>query len=125
MTGLQMHRIPDRTFRDLAEGGGGVPAVRQLAAVQYSKHVLLIRQVVESARAVEHEQAAQARHGYGLLAALQNRRRDIGRTRSSGIRPSEPGRDTRCRRSAIQQRADKLCRGSWLAWPRPPPSAAD
>ena len=77
MTGLQMHRIPDRTFRDLAEGGGGVPAVRQLAAVQYSKHVLLIRQVVESARAVEHEQAAQARHGYGLLAALQNRRRDM------------------------------------------------
>ena len=77
MTGLQMHRIPDRTFRDLAEGGGGVLAVRQLAAVQYSKHVLLIRQVVESARAVEHEQAAQARHGYGLLAALQNRRRDV------------------------------------------------
>jgi HEXXH motif-containing protein len=73
---LHPHRIPADVFLALSEGGGGAAAVRHLAAAQYSKHVLLIRQVVESARASGHEQAAQAREAYGLLAEAQDRARD-------------------------------------------------
>jgi len=69
------HRIPPEIFADLAAGGGGGRAVALLAQVQYSKHVLLIRHVVESARAAGHEQAALARHGYDLLAEAQDRDR--------------------------------------------------
>jgi HEXXH motif-containing protein len=76
MMNLRPHRIPADVFLALSEGGGGATAVRHLAAAQYSKHVLLIRQVVESARAAGHEQAAQAREAYGLLAEAQDRARD-------------------------------------------------
>jgi HEXXH motif-containing protein len=69
------HRIPPQMFDDLAGGGGAGPAVALLAQVQYSKHVLLIRQVVESARTARHEQGALARHGYDLLADAQDRDR--------------------------------------------------
>jgi uncharacterized protein len=72
---LRAHRIPSPLFAALAAGGGGGDAVRLLAAVQYSKHVLLVSQVVESARAAGHEQAALARHGYDLLARVQDRDR--------------------------------------------------
>jgi HEXXH motif-containing protein len=65
------HRIPLEMFDDLAAGRGAGRAVGLLAQVQYSKHVLLVRQVVESARAAGHEQAALARHGYDLLAEVQ------------------------------------------------------
>jgi HEXXH motif-containing protein len=69
------HRIPPQMLADLAAGGGGRRAVSLLAQVQYNKHVLLVRQVVESSRAVGHDQAALARHGYDLLAEVQDRDR--------------------------------------------------
>jgi HEXXH motif-containing protein len=72
---LHTHRVPAQMFAHLAAGGGGADAVRLLAQVQYSKHVLLVRQVVQSARAAGHEQAALARHGYDLLAEVQDRDR--------------------------------------------------
>ncbi|MER5322756.1 HEXXH motif domain-containing protein [Streptosporangium roseum] len=68
---LREHRIPADTFSDLAAGGGGVTAARLLAATQYSKHVLLVRGVVDTARATGHPQAGAARRGYDLLTAVQ------------------------------------------------------
>jgi HEXXH motif-containing protein len=71
MTNLPVHRIPQAMFADLAEGGGGPEAARCLVAAQHSKHALLVRQVVESACAVGHEQAAETLRSYDLLATIQ------------------------------------------------------
>jgi len=68
---VRSHRLPDDVFDALAVGGGGVRALRHLAAAQYSKHVLLLRGVVDAAEAVGHPQAAHARHAYDLLADIQ------------------------------------------------------
>ncbi len=76
MIDLRTHRISADMFSDLAEGGGGAAAVDQLAGTQYSKHALLIRQVVESACSAGHKQAAQARQAYDLLAAVQDHHRN-------------------------------------------------
>ncbi|GAA3135316.1 hypothetical protein GCM10010466_27680 [Planomonospora alba] len=73
---LREHRIPAKVFSELAGGGGGAGAVARLAAAQRSKHVLLVRGVVESARTAGHPQAAAARRAYDLLAAVQRRRPD-------------------------------------------------
>jgi uncharacterized protein len=70
---LPVHQIPPDVFSVLAEGRGSAEATRRLIAAQHSKHVLLVRQVVESARACGHDQAGQARHAYELLAAIQDR----------------------------------------------------
>ncbi|GAA2863980.1 hypothetical protein GCM10010517_23130 [Streptosporangium fragile] len=73
---LHEHRIPVRVFSELAVGGGGAPAVGRLVAAEYSKHVLLVRGVMENARAAGHPQAPAARRAYDLLAAVQRRRPD-------------------------------------------------
>ena len=67
------HRIPRRLFDGLAAGGGGAEAVRELAAAQYSKHVILLRGVLAAAGAAGQEQARLASQGYALLAAAQRR----------------------------------------------------
>jgi HEXXH motif-containing protein len=58
-------------FDELAVGGGGADAIRELAAAQYSKHVLLLRGVLAAAQAAGHEQLPLARRGYDLLTAAQ------------------------------------------------------
>ncbi|MGV9774632.1 HEXXH motif domain-containing protein [Streptosporangium sp. NPDC003464] len=68
---LREHRIPADTFSELSAGAGGAAAARLLAATQYSKHVLLVRGVVDTARAAGHPQADAARRGYDILTALQ------------------------------------------------------
>lgn len=68
---LRAHRIPDSIFADLARGGGGPAAISHLTAVQYSKHLLLLRLVVELAQTVGHKQATQAKNAYDLLAEIQ------------------------------------------------------
>ncbi len=68
---VRSHRLPDDVFGALAAGGGGVRALHHLAAAQYSKHVLLLRGVVDTAEAFGHPQAAPARRAYDLLAAIQ------------------------------------------------------
>jgi uncharacterized protein len=70
---LQYHRVSEDTFHALAAGGGGSDAIRELAAAQYSKHVLLLRGVLDAAEAVGHGQAQLARSGYALLAGVQRR----------------------------------------------------
>jgi uncharacterized protein len=68
---LRLHRLPDDVFGALAAGGGGVRALAHLVAAQHSKQLLLLRGVVDAAEAVGHPQAALARRGYDLLAAIQ------------------------------------------------------
>lgn len=69
-------RLPDDVFDALAAGGGGVQAVRHLAAAQYSKHMLLLRGVVDAAETLGHPQAADARGAYDLLATIQDQAPD-------------------------------------------------
>jgi uncharacterized protein len=68
---VRIHRIPRPLFDSLAAGGGGAEAVNALAAAQYSKHVILLRGVLDAAEAAGAQQARQARQGYELLAAAQ------------------------------------------------------
>nr|BFE78759.1 hypothetical protein GCM10020093_013600 [Planobispora longispora] len=70
---LREHRISRKVFLELASGGGGAHAVAQLATAQRSKHVLLVRGVLETARTAGHPQATTARRAYDLLAAIQRR----------------------------------------------------
>lgn len=71
---VAVHRIPIRTFAAIAQGGGGRPAARCLVATQRSKHILLLRRVVDLAQSVGHSEADIARKAYSQLAALQDRR---------------------------------------------------
>jgi uncharacterized protein len=70
---LHAHRIPFRVFITLAEGHGGEAGVRHLTTAQHSKHVLLLRRVIDLARSVGHAQAADARCAYDMLATVQDR----------------------------------------------------
>ena len=67
------HRIPAQTFAALAGGGGGAKAARRLVAIQYSKHLLLLRSVVTLAAKVRHDEAETVRRAYGQLAEVQER----------------------------------------------------
>jgi uncharacterized protein len=61
------HRMPRELFVALARGGGGDRAVRELAAAQYSKHVILIRGVRGAAPSGDRF----AVPGYQLLSEVQ------------------------------------------------------
>jgi uncharacterized protein len=64
---LPRYRLPWEVFAALASGGGGREAVLELAAAEYSKHVLLLRGVLDAAR--DSPQYQRAREGYDLLGA--------------------------------------------------------
>jgi HEXXH motif-containing protein len=61
------HEVSTETLAALATGGGGAAAVRPLVAAQYSKHLLLVRAVMDMARRTQHARASHARRGYELL----------------------------------------------------------
>jgi uncharacterized protein len=63
------HRMPRELFGELARGGGGAGAVRQLAAAQYSKHLILILGVREAAPPGDRF----AVPGYQLLSEVQRK----------------------------------------------------
>ncbi len=65
------HQLSAGTLAALGTGGGGAAAVRSLAAAQYSKHLLLLWAVRDTARRTGHPQAGQASRGYDLLADIQ------------------------------------------------------
>ncbi|MFF0310932.1 HEXXH motif domain-containing protein [Streptosporangium sp. NPDC004379] len=67
---LGAHHLGETVFRALAAGGGGA-AVRDLASAQHSRHILLIRGVVDAAAGAGHPQAARVRRAYDLLADVQ------------------------------------------------------
>jgi HEXXH motif-containing protein len=68
---LRPHQLSAGAFAALAAGGGGAGVVRLLADVQYSKHLLLVWGVMDTARAAGHAQARAAYQGYELLASIQ------------------------------------------------------
>jgi HEXXH motif-containing protein len=70
---LRRHRLPRDVFAALAAGGGGSTAIGYLTAAQRSKHLLLLRGVVDWAATTGHTRAPQVRHAYDLLADLQTR----------------------------------------------------
>lgn len=70
---LKVHQIPPEVFSDLAAGHASADATSRLIAAQHSKHALLIRQVVESARNFGHHQAQQARDAFEQLGTIQQR----------------------------------------------------
>ena len=61
------HSMPRELFGALAAGGGGAHAVQELVAAQYSKHLILIRGVLEAAQPDDRF----AVPGYQLLAEIQ------------------------------------------------------
>jgi uncharacterized protein len=62
--------VSAETLAALATGGGGAAAVQPLVAAQYSKHLLLVRAVMDMARRTRHPQASHARRGYELLVEV-------------------------------------------------------
>jgi HEXXH motif-containing protein len=68
---LRHHQVSRKMLEALASGGGSLDAVRDLAAAQYSKHMILLRGVLAAAQAAGHQQAPLACRGYDLLAAVQ------------------------------------------------------
>ncbi|GAA0403627.1 hypothetical protein Acor_33080 [Acrocarpospora corrugata] len=72
MTELRMHEVSTDVFDELASGGGGPAVITQLAAAQRSKHVLLVRGVMTTARATGHPDAGLARRAFDLLAAIEH-----------------------------------------------------
>ncbi len=68
---VTFHRVPRDMFDALASGGGGPAAIGVLAAAQYSKHVLLLRGVLDAAVTAGHDQRPAAQAGYDLLADVE------------------------------------------------------
>lgn len=64
---LPRHRLSRDVFAALAAGGGGMDAMRELAAAEYSKHLILLRSVLAAAEG--GDEYHHARLGYDLLAA--------------------------------------------------------
>lgn len=72
------HRLTADSFAALSAGGGGAAAVRELAAAQYSKHLILLAGVLDAAPA--GEQRLLARDGYELLAEARRADRTAAET---------------------------------------------
>ncbi|GIH95797.1 HEXXH motif domain-containing protein [Planobispora siamensis] len=69
-------RVSDAVFAELAAGGGGAEALRALRAFQRWRTRLLVRGVVEEAKAAGHQHADLASHAYDLLEELETRAKD-------------------------------------------------
>ena len=70
---LPYHALSRKIFANISSGGGGRDAVRELSAAEYSKHLVLLIGVLNSAQGSDQYQLAKT--GYELLAkALQANR---------------------------------------------------
>jgi uncharacterized protein len=72
------HRLSREVFAELAAGGGGVGAIRQLAAAEQSKHMILLAGVLDAA--ADSEQYPLALKGYDLLTEVWRTNRDAAGT---------------------------------------------
>ena len=71
MTEPNRHTVPERIFRELAAGGGGLAATTALRAAQRSKVLLLLRGVRDLALLHGPDRAGPVCRAYDLLAAVQ------------------------------------------------------
>lgn len=69
---LPSHHLPRELFLALSRGSGGSKAIEQLVTAEYSKHMLLIRGVLDTATRRGRDEAGQVRQAYELLAAIQD-----------------------------------------------------
>jgi uncharacterized protein len=65
------HSFPRELFTAMARGGGGPAAMRELAAAQHSKHLILLRKVRAAADPAARPGDRLAVAGYDLLARAQ------------------------------------------------------
>ncbi|OLT26960.1 HEXXH motif domain-containing protein [Nocardiopsis sp. CNR-923] len=63
--------LPDEVFDALARGGGGHAVTGLLRRAQYTKHLLLVRRVLDAALTRDHPDAPRVRAAYDLLASAQ------------------------------------------------------
>lgn len=68
---LPTHSLARDLFDALAAGGGGPDAIRELAAAQRSKNLVMLHGVLAAARDAGTEQYQFARRGYELLEDIQ------------------------------------------------------
>jgi uncharacterized protein len=67
------HSISRELFTAMARGGGGPAAMRELAAAQHSKHLILLRAVLEATHPASRPDDRLAVAGYDLLARAQRK----------------------------------------------------
>jgi HEXXH motif-containing protein len=65
------HGISRELFTAIARGGGGSAAMQELAAAQHSKHLILLRAVLEAAHPATRPDDRLAAAGYDLMARAQ------------------------------------------------------
>jgi uncharacterized protein len=72
------HPLSREVFADLAAGGGGVDAIRQLAEAEQSKHMILLTGVLNAA--AEDKQRPLAQAGYDVLTKVWRANRTAAET---------------------------------------------
>jgi HEXXH motif-containing protein len=70
---MEHHGIPQEQFIELARGGGGIEAIETLVAAQHSRHLILLRGVLQVACSGGRPEDQLAVAGYHLLAKVQER----------------------------------------------------
>jgi HEXXH motif-containing protein len=68
---LSAHVIPGRVFDTLASGRGGRAAALYLVGAERSKHLLLLRGVVDASARYAHPRAAEVRRAYDALCRIE------------------------------------------------------
>ncbi|MEV0660046.1 HEXXH motif domain-containing protein [Actinomadura luteofluorescens] len=68
--------VPEKTLRELAEGGGDAEALRLLSSAQRGRRLLLLRGVRDLTLSTGHPDAAAVQEAYELLVAAQETDRE-------------------------------------------------
>jgi hypothetical protein len=66
---LPYHYMPRKLFDALARGNGGEDAIYELVASERSKHLILLRSILDIGRGASTEQSLRTRRGYDLFGS--------------------------------------------------------
>ena len=69
---LPTHHLSRELFLALSRGPGNRKSIEQLVAAEHSKHLLLIRGVLDATVKMCHKDASQVREAYELLAGIED-----------------------------------------------------